>query len=264
MTQPRTWFGISLLWFCVCFTLATVLGESKADQETRTSKSTRSRATTCADYNLCTDCIPVTGCGWCSRNSTCMLGTSTGARRVSCGGEDWNYFTCPALTCNSFTTCSECTMEPTCGWCASSQTCLSGDASGPSSGSCAHARWGWYSAACKDNCELTCNASVAVTACRGASLGIYTKTGRWCYVNGVDSCCHGCCRLSDGVVTACVLAPLFLIFGCVLGYLYCRKKRRRRQHTIEVELSHVVPIPIEDRALDLAVPHAIASPIPCG
>ncbi|KAJ9533413.1 hypothetical protein QJQ45_026506 [Haematococcus lacustris] len=48
-----------------------------------------------------------------------------------------------AVACSSQTTCITClqTTAGSCGWCASSGTCMNGDSAGPSTGTCAGSRW---------------------------------------------------------------------------------------------------------------------------
>jgi len=51
-----------------------------------------------------------------------------------------------AQSCSLLNSCSECTASPGCGWCAPTQSCMAGDASGPNSpNKCLGQNWEWGS-----------------------------------------------------------------------------------------------------------------------
>ena len=124
----------------------------------------------CGQWNDCGSCTtaPSGNCGWCADTGTCSQGTSTGPKfnESICSSWEWVSGECPAVTtaspmtyapmtsapsgsgCSSWTSCYDCTTAPSgnCGWCANSNTCSSGTANGPSTGSCIS--WDWVQNEC--------------------------------------------------------------------------------------------------------------------
>ena len=117
-------------------------------------------ANNCASYSDCNSCTtqpPGGNCGWCASSYQCLDGTSTGPSVGSCPSWDWTSNLCPAQPptpvptqdhCPSYYNCTACTQAaaPYCGWCASSNQCMSGSSTGPSMGSCPS--WDWTSNLC--------------------------------------------------------------------------------------------------------------------
>ena len=113
----------------------------------------------CSSWTSCYDCTtaPSGNCGWCANSNTCSQGTATGPNAGSCISWDWLSNECPATPppttmapdhCTGYTTCATCTTAsaPYCGWCANTNTCSSGTANGPSTGSCIS--WDWVQNEC--------------------------------------------------------------------------------------------------------------------
>lgn len=86
----------------------------------------------CSEYSVCGDCNDDPSCGWCGSTNQCMAGTFNGPSTTgSCSLSTWayGYDTCSILknqTCGGYTSCSECSLDSTCGWCSSTNTCMEG------------------------------------------------------------------------------------------------------------------------------------------
>ena len=113
----------------------------------------------CYQWSTCYSCTTASSgnCGWCANSNTCSLGTASGPTTGSCISWDWLSSECPATPppttmapdhCAGYTTCGACTTAPSpyCGWCANTNTCSSGTANGPSTGSCVS--WDWLQSEC--------------------------------------------------------------------------------------------------------------------
>ncbi len=118
------------------------------------------------------------GDGVCGSGETCASCTA------DCG-------TCDP--CPTATNCAACTAMSTCGWCASSGSCLRGQSTGASNGSCSGTAWAWQTNQCPaapcarfTDCR-TCASQSACGWCgssgrcaTGTAMGPSTGTcGRW-------------------------------------------------------------------------------------
>eukprot|EP01108_Squamamoeba_japonica_P002547 TRINITY_DN2228_c0_g1_i1.p1 TRINITY_DN2228_c0_g1~~TRINITY_DN2228_c0_g1_i1.p1 ORF type:complete len:216 (-),score=44.71 TRINITY_DN2228_c0_g1_i1:29-631(-) len=55
---------------------------------------------------------------------------------------------CAIAQCDAFNSCDSCDSLPNCGYCAASQSCMSGTQAGPQSGTCAADKWLFHKAQC--------------------------------------------------------------------------------------------------------------------
>lgn len=100
----------------------------------------------------CAACTQATSCGWCARDNTCRRGEASVSADGQCTGTDWRWTigVCVGLrACDDSRSCTECIERRNCGWCASSQRCLSGLQTGPVEGQCPSASWTWETHLCR-------------------------------------------------------------------------------------------------------------------
>ena len=181
-------------------------------------------ASPCSDQTTCSSCtLASTGdCGWCATTNTCSQGTATGPNTGSCVSWDWLSSECPATpapvptppgdNCAQYRQCYACTTDPpmgNCGWCASTNQCLEGTGSGPTSGKCAS--WDWVNTYCPatpvpntpapDHCPTFSDC----VSCTGAGLpfcGWCASTGT-CHQGTVNGPSSGTCARWDWVRSSC-------------------------------------------------------------
>lgn len=132
-------------------------------------------ATECA-YLDCGECTNHYPCGWCGGTGTCGVGTADGPESGSCA--DWSWLTSectgPTDPCADAADCDACTARAGCGFCDGE--CQSGDASGPTGGSCS-GDWAWISSECEGPVD-TCASNTDCASCTGApSCGWCAGTG---------------------------------------------------------------------------------------
>jgi IPT/TIG domain/Tyrosine-protein kinase ephrin type A/B receptor-like len=89
----------------------------------------------CSLYTNCGDCQRNSDCGWCSSSNQCMPGTASGPmtapqRQDSAATctSGWLFGNACCAVCQQQSSCAGCTAIPGCGWCASTNQCLSGRA----------------------------------------------------------------------------------------------------------------------------------------
>jgi len=105
----------------------------------------------CSSNPDCASCSGQTGCGWCASTLLCLDGTAAGPSTGSCAVWGTSPDTCTENQCLTSSTCSDCTGNPYCGWCANTNMCHSGDAFGPSVATCPSS-WQWSTPSC-DACH---------------------------------------------------------------------------------------------------------------
>ena len=95
----------------------------------------------------CEDCASQIGCGFCSSNGQCMPDGIGGSADGSCSGSAFARWpgSCLGFCARFSGSCTDCSSQAGCGWCASGGTgqCLeAGDTyAGPAAASCAYADW---------------------------------------------------------------------------------------------------------------------------
>lgn len=154
----------------------------------------------CAEHSDCHACVDASGCGWCDATDTCYAGTLMGpSGGVECGDWDWFSLACDNTdVCSTSTDCASCVARATCGWCLSSEECMTGEAGGPTDGSCE--TWQWTSRDCgSDPCgeETVCRECVARSGC-----GWCDSTDS-CHVGGMFGPDEGECDDWDTVSWTC-------------------------------------------------------------
>ena len=102
----------------------------------------------CLSARDCMECTSRTPCGWC--NGSCMAGEANGSYDGTCSGDQWLYrgAQCPGVgsQCPTHTDCDSCARdENSCGWCANTHQCMTGDSTGPANatGGCDRASGTW-------------------------------------------------------------------------------------------------------------------------
>ncbi|KNC47259.1 uncharacterized protein AMSG_03689 [Thecamonas trahens ATCC 50062] len=98
----------------------------------------------CAAAASCSACTALTGCGWCAQTATCERGSDTTSYTSTCtAASGWARDSCPVCATASGSSCASCTSLAGCGWCASTATCLAGDAAGawPGQATCPVTHW---------------------------------------------------------------------------------------------------------------------------
>lgn len=176
---------------------------SNTDTPATPTDGARCAATTCGA------CTPMGGCGWCARTNSCVPGGSTGSTDMSCMGADWDYLPrdcadfdggppadVPPVMCGTSTTCGACTPRGGCGWCASTNSCVTGTSTGSTDGTCMGANWQYLPSQCPGfdggtscrsvprTCMLTiagavrnCTAGSTVTVGCASACGLGSCTG---------------------------------------------------------------------------------------
>lgn len=157
----------------------------------------------CARHSDCAACTAQPRCGWCAATNTCSSGTSSGPSSGSCSSWSWLASSCPSTdACATHESCLDCTEQPSCGFCATTGTCATGTASGPSRGSCAD--WDYTPSQCM--CAPLAAACTSDAMCcdelscrRGATFGVR------CCGERMASCRSGadCCGYMDCVSGRC-------------------------------------------------------------
>lgn len=101
----------------------------------------------CSQLATCDACTFEFGCGWCTSSGKCEpMGGETSSAASSCTGSSFATWpgSCPGYCAQFSDTCSDCSSQPGCGWCASgTPQCVevSHDTGQPLSGSCPYADW---------------------------------------------------------------------------------------------------------------------------
>ena len=82
----------------------------------------------CENRNSCSTCLENQKCIWCNSLHTCLLGDSNGDYYNKCNN-DFSSTKCESINgnCDKYKTCSECLINPLCGWCGESNTCTQGN-----------------------------------------------------------------------------------------------------------------------------------------
>ena len=158
---------------------------------------------TCATHSDCEACTGEFPCGWCGDTGTCSDGSSTGPDTGSCGDWSWLRSECVGPDpCASETSCGSCAAASGCGWCATDSTCATGDASGPTGGSCAD--WDFGAAACacsmvQGMCSTDAECCGSLSCRQGVTFGVR------CCQEASGSCSGGgdCCGYMDCVSGSC-------------------------------------------------------------
>jgi hypothetical protein len=70
----------------------------------------------CTMYNNCAGCTSNPACGWCSMSQQCVEGDEKGPKDGGCNFYDYNICSGPK-SCDSYSTCSDCVRDVSCGWC---------------------------------------------------------------------------------------------------------------------------------------------------
>ncbi|MEM9189780.1 MAG: hypothetical protein AAGF12_11425 [Myxococcota bacterium] len=145
----------------------------------------------------CGSCTAAPGgnCGWCGASNSCAEGTAAGPSSGSCDS-GWEFGaaadcststdTCPGLTGSGCSACITTDFTANCGWCASTNSCARGSASGPSTGSCAE--WAWAPSRCMapmTGCSMN-------AACDDCLLDFSSPSlCGWCSSGGMGRCLPG-------------------------------------------------------------------------
>lgn len=110
-------------------------------------RSECSSAADCESVATCSACIDADGCGFCDSADTCRAGSFFGPESGDCDDWDWYSWTCDNTdACGTSTNCGDCTGRGTCGWCHSSDECMTGSSGGPTDDTCSD--WDWLGSAC--------------------------------------------------------------------------------------------------------------------
>lgn len=123
---------------------------------------------TCDTLSGCGACLARSGCGWCGASSRCV--TANAARNGPMTGSCTAMWAGEVAACNvgadpcvTRTDCGACTGTAGCGWCKSSNSCMSGSATGPATGrSCV--TWAGLRSLCA-NLADSCNSSGNCALC---------------------------------------------------------------------------------------------------
>jgi hypothetical protein len=83
---------------------------------------------------------------------------------------------CPSVRCPAYSSCTPCTLDPSCGYCSLNRKCVPGNAFGPLGGASCAASIYFYG-----GCAGTCGSYGDCASCEGAPLGC-----GWC--GGVQQC----------------------------------------------------------------------------
>jgi hypothetical protein len=101
----------------------------------------------CATFTTCEDCASQLGCGFCTSNGKCMPDGIGGSADGSCSGSAFAKWpgSCRGVCARFGGSCTDCSSQAGCGWCAAGGTgqCLeAGDHyAGPAAATCAYADW---------------------------------------------------------------------------------------------------------------------------
>merc|ERR1712196_386095 len=97
--------------------------------------------TPCTPLQTCGQCAVSAECGWGETISSCLVGTDEGPSGGNC--TDWSYGFCQGEACGAYAGagCQACVMDPFCGFCAESNTCMEGTVGGPLQDDCAPGFW---------------------------------------------------------------------------------------------------------------------------
>jgi hypothetical protein len=124
----------------------------------------------CEAFTDCGSCTAQSACGFCGDGVGCRTGTGSGPNDGSCSATRWAWISnrCNAVTstaadagsigatdaappsdpCAVQSDCHACTAQSVCGWCSNTGSCFTGTGTGPNSGACTTAQWGWLSTQC--------------------------------------------------------------------------------------------------------------------
>ena len=85
----------------------------------------------CENRNSCRTCLENTNCFWCEQTKVCLLGDSKGDFYGKCTKPGTFMFDqCEKETeslCENYSSCSECLINPLCGWCEETHMCTDGN-----------------------------------------------------------------------------------------------------------------------------------------
>src|SRR6185503_9210243 len=101
----------------------------------------------CSTFTDCMSCTARLGCGFCITSGRCEAFGASGSAESSCSAKSFATWagSCPGACENRSVSCSVCTSQRGCGWCAAggTPTCMeaSHDYSHPEVGTCAYADW---------------------------------------------------------------------------------------------------------------------------
>jgi len=100
----------------------------------------------CNTLTSCQECTGAYNCGWCGGGvNACVDGHIRGPAFGNC--TLWEYGFCTGESCDKYTSCERCIMDPFCGYCRTAQTCTEGNDIGPLFGKCKE----WEHATCGDS-----------------------------------------------------------------------------------------------------------------
>ena len=135
----------------------------------------------CSSHASCSSCVADTDCGWCPETQTCQRGIPGGSYESTC--PSWSFGTCRSSLCATATTCTSCAvLDPHCGWCSSSQSCIEGNSSIPYNPAlCPDGSLGYSGTSCPD-CATR-------TSCANCSTTVDAPECGWCPSTG--KCSHG-------------------------------------------------------------------------
>jgi hypothetical protein len=101
----------------------------------------------CSTFTTCDDCASHIGCGYCTSNGQCMADGISGSADGSCTGSSFARWpgSCSGFCAMHSGSCTDCSSQAGCGWCASGGTgqCLeaSDHHASPATATCAYADW---------------------------------------------------------------------------------------------------------------------------
>jgi len=131
----------------------------------------------------CTNCTYYAGCGWSISQSKCLVGNGTRSDDLTSKGIDWVWASgsCPE-SCPAHATCGNCTGYGGCGWSASQQSCMHGDADGSDSRNSNGSDWAWKEEDCSGAAPpmpIPCLPSFMLAFALAAGAAGLMLTGRW-------------------------------------------------------------------------------------
>jgi len=173
----------------------------------------------CSDYDDCFLCTEQDVCGWCLQGSgSCLYGNSSSSEDSTCTAGNWTFnsnATCAGntLDCSIHTSCSSCNDDPSdrCGWCSSTQQCISYDGESGAPVQCTDFRPSACVQSCYDfssNCSYClqnencgwCNSSFCVEGNANGPLSSVFTCSTW----GRDNCPYDCgLYTNQGGCTVC-------------------------------------------------------------
>jgi hypothetical protein len=107
----------------------------------------------CASFSGCLACSSHAGCGYCASSGKCESAGAEGSADSSCSAKDFATWpgSCPGFCASHSGSCTGCSSQPGCGWCAGgTPACMeaSHDQSHPETETCAYADWSFTPTYC--------------------------------------------------------------------------------------------------------------------